>query len=270
MNQTSEGNSVYVNAPMLGLIPKIIAAMTPDNVPQPTKIIRPGDINMRLATANIGRAKSMSVRRQNIDNIAHHTTNAIVGFQEIDEGDTGDEHAAVTAAFGHTHHMIGMGTHTPIMIPLRYRVVSHDVHQISAAGTSVGARNQTPPRYAVSTVVQPEGKPELRFVVLNSHAPRKVPILNSLRADWEHGMNKAIAKYNKSGYNVFLTNDPNDTPHLQGINYVVDLNVDRIGFTHGMLDVTVKERNVIPMTIEPMHDCHLVVFKIATKAKAHG
>ena len=92
---------------------------------------------MRIKTSNLGRHKPVVTFRRNLE-LVLNPPRGIVGFQEIDEADTPDEHGIIAQLFGARYRFVGWDTHVPIAIPnRRFKVIREKVYKPPRGGQAV-------------------------------------------------------------------------------------------------------------------------------------
>lgn len=190
-----------------------------------------------VGTCNIGRDKTYAARVQSINNVADSHTNAIWGFQEIDEGDTGDEWAAMVAAFPSTYQFAhdNPTKYEPVAVPPTWRIAKH-VSYFAHPGMA----HVTPARYiGVTTLVhQTTG---IQYSHVDSHPVNGAfthpgQRVESLRRiwwnEWWDKLTQIVADLVSTGHTVIFTSDTNN-PHLPKIHP----NEER--YVHGVLDYVI-------------------------------
>lgn len=159
-----------------------------------------------LVTANLGRHVGVEEFRRNAQKVKNRFRDrAIIGFQEIDEADTPDEHRIIKDMFGKEVAWAGWETHVPIVVPQPYRMIHEKAIPVAA-----GLDKQSPARQVVEAVIEHPARPRLDpVVVLDLHFPRKHPALTSRRADALEGLTERVDFWQERGRTVLVVSDTN-------------------------------------------------------------
>lgn len=164
-------------------------------------------VELTVVTANIGRGVPPAVRRDNIVRVRHGFPGAIIGWQEIDEADTGDEHAMLAKTFGPDHYRnVGFEHAVPISVPAPWEVIDADVTEACKF-----LPHATPNRYIVSALSK---HPDLAepVVFMDGHYPlaRLGGKEGAARwADTQRAWVVKAAEWHRAGHTIFTTRDTN-------------------------------------------------------------
>ena len=225
---------------------------------------------MKLVTANIGRKSSVAGVWSDVRKVKNAAPGAIVGWQEIDEGDPADEHRILRKVLRRANRLIGMRTKVPISLPRRrYRVLEKRI--VFAAK---GIPHVSPTRWVVETLVQDKRNAAIVFVVINVHYPagawnaKKNERAEADRMEgWKDmfGVHKARVKYwHDKGVTVFWVGDVNrmDMPkvHPKEVQ-VVTKGIDSISYIEG--NVLVKAIRTGVIILKSDHNAHWAVFHLS-------
>ena len=155
---------------------------------------------LTVFTANIGRKDSPGQREQNIRKVKQGTKelpNVIVGWQEIDEADTGNEHGMLKEVWPH-QRFGAMSTAVPV---LSNRPV--EMYKVQITKTCDGRAQVSPTRFCVQAILHIG---DLRLVHLNGHYPYNAPDLRrECNAKWREIANLWFDK----GWSIVTTRDTN-------------------------------------------------------------
>lgn len=116
-------------------------------------------------TANIGRTSTADQRKENLRRIKNAVVkldNVVVGWQEIDEADTGDEHAMLTALWPH-QVFTGFSTAVPELFNAPVRPISSSTNK-----TSDGRAGVSPTRFCIATLTTIG---DYKVMFMNGHYP---------------------------------------------------------------------------------------------------
>lgn len=218
---------------------------------------------MRLITVNEGRKQSVQQTRADFETIKR--LKGIVGFQEIDEADTANEHALLKGVLGPTNELVGMTHYVPIAVPKRqYKVVAS--REIFGTG---GVAHYSPARFFTVVLVKRKksltdtllNREQKVFVVINTHYPagayhgdRPRGAENELQKHWDEQYKKhreLMKDYVDKGFTVFWTGDSNRASmpktHPREVQ-VVTAGIDNICYVEGGIKVKVLRKGI--------HDLH--------------
>lgn len=165
---------------------------------------------MILATANLGRGVDDEAFEENVWNLWGSLPGACIGFQEIDEADTPDEHEIIDKAM-HRGNFAGWQTHTPIKRPFRWRIAGESV--IPACK---GLAHLTPHKSIVETHLFHEDS-DRHLIVLNVHFPRRDPRLWSRRRQCRRKLRERLDHWWGLGFTVVWMGDTN-TPRMRSVH----------------------------------------------------
>lgn len=205
---------------------------------------------MIITSANLGRGVSAAEFTANARRLRAEHPHGGVGFQEIDEADTPDEHKIAADTWPDDREWCGFNTRVPILAPRAWTIV----HQ-GRTHASDGLKRQSPPRVIVEAVLRHQHSNTLPPLVwLNCHAPRRHPLLVTRRRAFRRALRKRIAHWHRHGYSVVVTIDSNGIPmrlhrdqvvlHRVGIDWIVF-----VPHPNGV-QLDVRERGVIDLTID--------------------
>lgn len=162
-------------------------------------------------TANLGRHVDVQEFLTNvraIDDEAGRGT--VIGFQEIDEADTPNEHAGLRQVLGEAFGFAGWPTRVPIAYGDRWRKVREDVVKASR-----GLVRLSPARVITEVVLEHADGSVLVF--LDVHFPRKDPRLFSRWRSVRAKLRARIAYWHERGFTVVWTGDANRV-HLERLH----------------------------------------------------
>lgn len=165
-------------------------------------------VRLTVVTANIGRGYFRGEARVNITKVRHgFGTTPLVGWQEIDEADTADEHKILGHIFGpNTYDNVAFRQAVPISVPQPWGVIHSDV--VKACDFIPKA---TPNRWIVSAVCQHPDLPE-PVVFMNGHynLPRLGGKTGKQRwKDCQAAWEAKTLEWHREGLNVVTTRDSN-------------------------------------------------------------
>lgn len=222
---------------------------------------------LTVATANLGRGVGTPEFVANVRRLKDRIPNpAVIGFQEIDEADTPNEHAVLRDVFpGRTWAGWatdeGVPVRCPIGVPHLWEIVPGTARVSSGSG---GVAHLTPPRKVVEAVIHPDGQPDLTVAVLNWHSPRNDHRLDDERRDTIAKVVERLDALKVDGRDVLATTDANDLALLQhwpglratgvrilahaGLDYVLHLPAPANGLAvekvkQGSVDLTIDGHN---------------------------
>jgi hypothetical protein len=225
-----------------------------------------------VITANIGR-DDLTAREDAIRDVRNgDATRPLVGWQEINEGDTG-EPAMIDRHFGSLYQNAFLRHDTafrvPISIPRPWVVVDSQATFVHG-----GIEGVTPPRWITEVTVRHESHTALRFTMINTHY-----IANAyngarnpnLRDEWD--LLKSIHKervlaHHQQGRLVIWTADTNNPDYRKATGWdaekqVFTAGIDRINWMPG--DGTVRlellDTRSIDMRVDG-HDARVAIFRI--------
>lgn len=166
--------------------------------------------HITAVTANIGRHVKPPEAAHNIRAVVDgfrpqwwRQTPAAIGWQEIDEADTPDEHGILhrtVKTFTPKATIAGFATAVPIVVPPGWRIVKERV-----TPTCPGRPKITPMRVCVQAMIEHE-ETGIRIVLANGHYPHNAwDLWRICQKSWELIVNK----WTELGYTVVTTRDRN-------------------------------------------------------------
>lgn len=243
-------------------------------------------VRFRVVSANIGRANPASVAKKAIKKVRDKSAPngyPIVGWQEIDEDDKGDEHQMIKDVFGGRYQNLFMDrndsntgderykTREPMTIPKTWEVVSRQVHF-----THGGLGGVSPSRYITQAHIRHKKYSKLSFVLLNTHYVAGAFNGESdqhekwRKVHWHNHFKKhkqIVANLVKKGHTVIWTGDPNrragmpkvhpnEKRFFKGIDKIGLICPDgqRAAWSHSAAAAP------LPLPVEAIHKAHIVEF----------
>ena len=229
-------------------------------------------IRLPVVTANIGR-DNLGAREDAIRDVRNgDATRPLVGWQEINEGDTG-EPTMIERHFGSLYQNAFLRHDTafrvPISVPQPWVVVNSQATHVHG-----GIAGVTPPRWITEVTVRHESHTALRFTLVNTHY-----IANAynggqnpdLRDEWD--LHKSVHKervlaHHRQGRLVIWTADTNNPDYRKATGWDVERQVftagiDRINWMPG--DGTVQLELLGTRSIDLRvdgHDARVAIFRI--------
>lgn len=159
-------------------------------------------------TANLGRHVDVAEFLANVRAIDEEAgRGAVIGFQEIDENDTPNEHAGLRAILGAFFAFAGWATRVPIAFGERWSKRREDV--VRAAR---GLARLSPVRMITEVLLEHDSGAQL--VVLDVHFPRKDPRLFSRWRSVRAKLRRRIRYWHQLGFTVVWMGDANRV-HLE-------------------------------------------------------
>lgn len=231
-------------------------------------------IRLPVITANIGR-DNLGAREAAIRDVrnADGDNRPVVGWQEINEGDTG-EPAMIDQYFGsmYTNAFLRHDSsfRVPISVPKPWQVV--DSRPTFVHG---GIENVTPPRWINEVVVAHESDSRLKFVLVNTHYIANA-FNGDMRPDLQDEWNamkaahkdRVLAQHQNQGRLVIWTADTNRHNYDTATGWQAERKafgdgVDRVNWLPGNGDVQLELLNtkIIPMNVDG-HNARLAIFRI--------
>lgn len=206
-----------------------------------------GDMEqVTVFTANIGRTSTAEQRQVNLRRIKDTVKtldSVVVGWQEIDEADTGDEHAMLTQLWPR-QVFAGFGTAVPQLfnmpvIPQKSRVTV----------TSEGRAKVSPTRFCVQTIAEVG---PYKVVFMNGHYPFNAP---DLRRQCNREWTRLAHDWHEQGYPVITTRDTNWHGRVPKLHprerLLTPSGIDRITFIPASgVTARVNKRHKINLTID--------------------
>lgn len=231
-------------------------------------------VRLPVITANIGR-RNLGAREAAIRDVrnADGDNRPVVGWQEINEGDTG-EPAMIDRYFGSLYTNAFLrhdGAHrVPISVPRPWQVV--DSRPTFVHG---GIEDLSPPRWVTEVVVAHESDSRLKFVLVNTHYIANAfngDMNQNLRDEWlamkAAHKDRVLAQHQNQGRLVIWTADTNRHDYDTATGWQAERKafgdgVDRVNWLPGNGDVQLELLNtkVIPMNVDG-HDARLAIFRI--------
>ena len=167
-----------------------------------------------IVTANIGRHRSPAFRAAAIRRVRRAWPDAapIIGWQEIDESDTGNEHGYLRRHLP-AYAWAGMGRMVPIGVPHDWRIMEQSVVRAHR-----GVPGVTPSRVIVEARLRHRRRAWLEYVHLNSHVvagAHTVPgqsrelLRRRLWLEWWETMRRRVRDHVREGRLVVVTCDAN-------------------------------------------------------------
>lgn len=197
-------------------------------------------------TANIGRKETAQHRKDNLRRLKHATMdmeNLLIGFQEIDEADSGDEHGMLDSLWP-SRQWSGFGDATPVLIT---RALNRRTARVSK--TCEGRAHVTPHRVCVQSVCEIG---DYKFVHMNGHYPFNAP---DLRRDCNREWTRLAHEWFERGFTVITTRDTNwhgNMPKLHPKERLLTKAgaIDRITVIENKIKVRVSKRHRVNLTID--------------------
>ncbi|WP_350279612.1 hypothetical protein [Kribbella sp. HUAS MG21] len=230
-------------------------------------------IRLPIVTANIGR-KRLGAREAAIRAVrnSHPGHRPLVGWQEINEGDTG-EPAMIARHFGPYYRNAFLrdpGSYrVPISVPRHWKIVNSKrtfVHH--------GIEHATPPRWINEVVLEHVNHPGLKFALINSHYIANAYNGNQnpkLRDEWDRHKKlhrERVLAHHAKGHLVIWTADTNNRAYDRATGRdaerkVFTNGVDRINWLpgNGKVRLDLLGKKDIPLHVDG-HDARLAVFRI--------
>lgn len=159
----------------------------------------------RVVSANLGRGVGADEFRANVRRIRRELAGAIICFQEIDEADQPDEHQILADVLGDRWAFAGWNSRTPIAVPKRLWEIVDDRLVLA----SPGVPRQTPARRHVTAKIQHRYRPDVELGVVDAHAPRRIPLLDAERAQWETSLRTTVHELVVAGLSTAVAMDRN-------------------------------------------------------------
>lgn len=207
---------------------------------------------MILWQANLGRGVSTDEFRRNLRRVLNAGgPRAVFCFQEIDEADGPEEMDILSELTDHTHHIFGMGTAVPILVPHH---LTANTWRVSPA--CKGLAKYTPNR-VVTEVVISIGE-NLRPTILNTHLPLNRPATFTRRREVRKTLRRrASARQATGGIWVADTNTHIGWPRIaKGERSVINAGIDKAkAWAPPGRKVVVTARRTVNLTIDG-HNAH--------------
>lgn len=209
-------------------------------------------VSLTVVTANIGRGYRPSEARDNFERVRHGFSDALIGWQEIDEADQADEHKLLAHIFGPDHYRnVGFRHSVPISVPAPWTVEQADV--VFACKFLPHA---TPNRYIVSALCS---HPDLSepVVFLNGHYPLARLGGREGRARWsdcQASWVKRVLEWRQEGHTIVTTRDSNRLRFMPKLHpserQLLPNAISRISVIPGSVGVKVVDRRDVNLTID--------------------
>lgn len=223
---------------------------------------------MILVTANLGRKATPLGTLNDMRKIKRSLSRPIVGWQEIDEADPGDEHAMLKRVY-RNFIQIGFKGRVPISVPRsKYRVL-----QRNTIVGSQGIPNVSPRRLLTEVLLQDRDNAAIKFVVINVHYPagafnKKIESTQRARENaWDNmfAVHKRRVQYwaNK-GVTVFWVGDVNrmGMPKVHPRErQVITAGIDSLSFIEGDTRVAFVRQGVVDLNSD--HNAKWAEFRLA-------
>lgn len=160
-----------------------------------------GDMErLTIFTANIGRKSGIGERAANLRRVKNGTkdlANVVVGWQEIDDDDTGNEHGMIKDLWPHQQ----MGAFSTAIPVLASRPV--EMGRVQITQTCHGRPKVTPARFCVQAIYQ---LGDIKMVHMNGHYPFNA---QDLRTDCHREWTRLAHDWVEKGWFVVTTRDTN-------------------------------------------------------------
>ena len=229
-------------------------------------------VRLPVITANIGR-DNLAAREDAIRDVRNGDgTRPLVGWQEINEGDTG-EPAMVERHFGSAYQNVFLRHDTafrvPISVPAPWVVVDSTPTRVHG-----GIEGVTPPRWINEVTVRHETHTALRFTVINTHyiaGAYNGGQNPNLRDEWD--LLKSVHKervlaHHRQGRLVIWTADTNNPDYRKATGWDAEKQVftggiDRINWMpgNGTVQLELLNTRTIDMRVDG-HDARVAIFRI--------
>jgi hypothetical protein len=229
-------------------------------------------VRLPVITANIGR-DNLGARAGAIQNVRNgDATRPFVGWQEISEGDSGEE-AMISNSFGSAYANWFLGDsqsfRVPISVPAPWTVIN--ANQVFVHGV---VENESPPRWINEVVVQHNSNAALKFAMINTHYLHDAYNGDNnpnLRQYWDlHKQihRQRVMNYHDNGTAVFWTADTNNPNYDQATGQpnegkVWGSGIDRVDWLpgNGSVQIQLLNSGLIPLGVDS-HEAHLAIFRI--------
>jgi hypothetical protein len=230
-------------------------------------------IRLPVVTANIGR-KHLGAREAAIRAVRHGVAGErpLVGWQEISEGDTGEE-PMIEKYFGNGYRTAFLRHKTsfrePISVPKPWRIVASKPTRVHG-----GIKGVTPSRWVNEVVVRHEANASLEFVLINTHYLAGAYVganRHDLRDEWNHHHDvhkQRVLAHHRRGRLVIWTADTNNPGFTTATGRkaekrVFGKGIDRIGWLpgNGTVQLELRDTGSVDMRVDS-HDARVAIFRI--------
>jgi len=235
-------------------------------------------VRLAVVTANIGR-KHLDQREAAITAVRQQSdgTPPMVGWQEINEGDTG-EPSMINQHFGdqYTHMFLNdpQSPREPISVPRPWVVTGHTSTPVHGTIPDV-----SPPRWINEVVVQHETMTDLQFVIMNTHYLARAyvgPQRDDLKPYWNHHHDvhaqRVLERHQNQHLPVIWTADVNRNDYGTATGWQAEgaafgSGLDRIDWmTTNKVDIELLNTNIVPMHVDDDHNAKVAIFRIRLAA----
>ena len=230
-------------------------------------------VRLPIVTANIGR-KNLGQRDAAITAVrnADGSNRPMVGWQEINEGDTG-EPAMIRNHFGSAYNNAFLNDtqsfRVPISVPAPWRVVNSNKKFVHGV-----VPDASPPRWINEVAVEHTGIPGLKFVMIGTHY-----IYNAYNGDQRPALRpywdlhkkthrERVMSYHDRGTLVIWTADTNNPNYGNATGQanehkVFSGGVDRINWLpgNGTVQLDLQNQYEVPMNVDG-HNARVAIFRI--------
>jgi hypothetical protein len=231
-------------------------------------------IRLPVVTANIGRT-NLGAREAAIRDVrnADGDNRPVVGWQEINEGDTG-EPAMIDQHFGPMYANAFLRNDESYRVPIS---VPRPWHVVDSKPTRVhgGIEGKTPPRWINEVVCAHESDSRLKFVLVNTHYIANAfngGMNPDLQDEWlamkAAHKERVLAQHQNQGRLVIWTADTNRENYDTATGWQAERKaffngVDRLNWLPGNGDVQLELLNtkIIDMNVDH-HEARLAIFRI--------
>lgn len=225
-------------------------------------------VKVALVTANVGRGVPPAETKANIVRVRHGFPGAVIGWQEVDEADRGDEHAMLAATFGDDHYRnISFPKACPISLPKPWTV------EIATAHLACEALAKTTPRRYIIEAHCTHPDLDDAVVFLNGHMPlaRLGGAKGQERWDECHAAWVKVAHaVHISGYTILTTRDTNRLRNMPKLHpterQLLPNAISRISVIEGSVAVRLLGRRNVNLTIDS-HDARGVELSLSIKKR---
>ncbi|MEV8378918.1 hypothetical protein AB0P21_39640 [Kribbella sp. NPDC056861] len=232
-------------------------------------------VRLPVVTANIGR-RNLGNREAAIRDVRNNSDSErpLVGWQEINEGDTG-EPAMINQHFGGAYNNAflndGQSYRVPISVPAPWVVVN-------AVNTFVHGvvPNVSPPRWINEVTIQHNANPTLKFAILNTHylaGAYNGEQSAANRVYWDQHKTihrQRVMNYHNRGTAVFWTADTNN-PNFDAATgqpnegKAFPNGIDRVDWLpgNGSVQIQLLNTKLVPMSVDD-HSARVAIFRVRT------
>lgn len=227
-------------------------------------------VRLTIVTANIGRGYRPGEAADNFLRVRHGFPGAVIGWQEVDEADSANEHKLLAHTFGPEHYRnVAMARAVPISIPAAWTVVPGSARVTKACKWLAHA---TPDRWIVEVLAtHPLLSEPVRFA--NGHYPLARLGGRLGKSRWEdcHGAWTERAKeWHETGIMTLTTRDSNRLRRMPKLHpterQLLPNAISRISVVPGSVAVTKVGHRDVNLTIDG-HNARGVTLVLSAKKR---